>query len=741
MRASDRSTIAVVLALFLTIFTLTPLTVDGTFLGLSWLLFLVLGTLTIVMRRARFGAGVVLAAQLAVWLLTVLGLSASLEGPDEPWYGRLVSQVVAGIQHMQTQASPMDPDDGVKLIFVSAIVLFWIVTEFLVGGIRHPVWAIAPLGALFGVPALGLGTDTGVASFLCVALGYLAILVAEGLNSTARWTRGLSSDSAAGQDAGTSVVWRAAGLIGAPVLVLTIVLGMLLPTFSLSGFGWGTGTGGNGPLQLSDPTLDLRRNLNQPLDKEVIRYRSNKPGGLYLRMASLPQFNASGWSNVEMQLDAGEQLSQIPGVAAEPSARRSTRIQVLDFKSEYLPLPFAPRSFDAAGNWAFDPQSLTVLSMARGDRASALQNLTYTVDSVDIAPQRSELDNSVAGSPADASITRAIPSDLPPELTALTQKVTAGADSDADKAAAIQDYLRSSRFTYTTEALPGTGYEALTNFLTDDYKGYCEQFAAGMAVMARVAGIPSRVSIGFLPGDRKGDQWSVSIRDMHAWPELYFAGLGWVRFEPTPESVTGTAPSWTEQNGNAPSNEESAEPSVAPSTETEAPSSEPTSGPVEQTTDVTTAPGFPWRRTLLGSGVGLLVLLVLAAPATIRTRRRNDRLSGDRPVEERVEAVWQEIRDTVVDYGGSWPDGSPRAIGGEISHRLEGPDSDTMTRVATMVERSRYAQSYRDEEGTRALPAMAQDIRRGIAQPQSRWRRFRAVVAPRSLLRRGHGRS
>ena len=63
-----------------------------------------------------------------------------------------------------------------------------------------------------------------------------------------------------------------------------------------------------------------------------------------------------------------------------------------------------------------------------------------------------------------------------------------------------------------------------------------------------------------------------------------------------------------------------------------------------------------------------------------------------------------------------------------------------MTRVATMVERSRYAQSYRDEEGTRALPAMAQDIRRGIAQPQSRWRRLRAVVAPRSLFRRGNRR-
>ena len=66
-----------------------------------------------------------------------------------------------------------------------------------------------------------------------------------------------------------------------------------------------------------------------------------------------------------------------------------------------------------------------------------------------------------------------------------------------------------------------------------------------MAMMARVVGIPSRVSVGFLPGDRDGDSWEVSIRDMHAWPELYFAGYGWVRFEPTPASVTGAAPSWT----------------------------------------------------------------------------------------------------------------------------------------------------------------------------------------------------
>jgi transglutaminase-like putative cysteine protease len=374
--------------------------------------------------------------------------------------------------------------------------------------------------------------------------------------------------------------------------------------------------------------------------------------------------------------------------------------------------------------------------MARGDRANSIRNLTYTVDSVDIAPGAGDLGDALAGTPVDSSVTATVPKDLPQSLINLTRDVTAGADTPALKAAAIQAYLRSGRFTYTTEALPGSGYRALENFLLRDRKGYCEQFATAMAMMARIEGIPSRVAVGFLPGERNGDHWEVTIRDMHAWPELYFSGFGWVRFEPTPASVTGTAPAWTVPDEDNPSGEPSEEATAAPSTEASAPSAGPSAAPDEQTTETATDTAFPWGRTLLGSGVGLVALLILAAPATIRGRRRSERLTADGPAEERVEAAWEEIRDTVLDYGGSWPEGSPRAIGGEIGHRLQGEDSDTMTRVATLVERSRYARAFTDEEATRSLPGMAQDIRRGIAQPQSRWRRFRAVVLPTSLFQR-----
>ncbi|HYI53233.1 MAG TPA: hypothetical protein VEX57_04670, partial [Microlunatus sp.] len=137
---------------------------------------------------------------------------------------------------------------------------------------------------------------------------------------------------------------------------------------------------------------------------------------------------------------------------------------------------------------------------------------------------------------------------------------------------------------------------------------------------------------------------------------------------------------------------------------------------------------------LIGAGIGLLVLLILAAPATIRFRRRSARLAGDGAPEDQVEDVWAELRDSVIDYGGSWPDGSPRSIGSTVGHGLDAEESAAIGRVAVLVEQGRYARSL-DGSGLEELPAMTQQIRRGLA-PTSRWRRFLATVLPKSLLKR-----
>ena len=737
MRASDRSAIAVTISVMLACFTVTPLTSDAGFLGLSWVLIIAIGAASLGLRRIRLTSGVVLSIQIAILLLYSLGLSLTLTSATSdlstPWFEHYPALWAEGIEHMRTQASPMDPDNGVKLIFVTVIGMIMIMTDLLVSGVGRPAWAIAPPATLFLVPALGLGADTGVISFCYIAVGYLAILIAEGLNATARWTRGLTRDSAEGFGTSMPVVWRAAGYLAIPAILATIVLGFALPTLYLPGIGFGNGPGGSGPLQLTDPTLDLRRNLNQPEDRDVIQYQTTAPGGVYLRLASLPRLNANGWSNVEIQLNNGQNLPTVPGLSDEPDRQRTT-IRVVDFASQYLPLPYAPRTHDAPGDWRYDANSLTVVNA--GQRAQDLRRLSYTVESVDIAPDINDLNNAVAGTPADAAVTAVIPSDLPDSLVQLANSVTAKADTPAAKAAAIQAYLRSGQFTYSTEPLPGSGYEALRNFLLQDRRGYCEQFASAMAMMARVVGIPSRVSVGFLPGEQDQEGWTVSIRDMHAWPELYFANYGWVRFEPTPASVTGSAPAWTVQNRDSAGSDPSANPSSEPSADEVSPGTAPSTVPSQQPTDLGPGAGAGWGRTLIGAVVVLVLLAILAAPATIRVRRRSGRLNGSGPAEEQVEAAWSEIRDTVLDYGGSWPEGSPRAIGREVADRLDDEESESMSQVATLVERSRYARSFDHGGSMSELPTMTSEIRRGVAAPAAWQQRVIALLLPRSLFRR-----
>jgi D-tyrosyl-tRNA(Tyr) deacylase len=64
--------------------------------------------------------------------------------------------------------------------------------------------------------------------------------------------------------------------------------------------------------------------------------------------------------------------------------------------------------------------------------------------------------------------------------------------------------------------------------------GYCQHFAGAMALMLRLLGVPARVAVGFTSGTRRDGAWVVTDHDAHAWVEVWFAGEGWVPFDPTP---------------------------------------------------------------------------------------------------------------------------------------------------------------------------------------------------------------
>lgn len=730
---STRLGAAALVAVWLATFNLTSLTQDLTPVPASiWALIAILGAVGYGLRRLRFGPGAVFAGQtLMLAGFVTFSFLGEVEVHSQPWPAGVVQLWTSGIEHMWTQSAPMSPNSGVRLIFVVAVGIVLLLTDLLAAGLRRPALAIFPPMALSLSPAVAVDRGTDPVSFVWLAGGVVAILLADSLDAAARWKANSTAQIARGTTAAPEL-WRAAGLVAVPAITAAIVLGVALPALSLPGSGLGDGLGGRGTVQLGDPTLDLRRNLNQPADRVVIEYQTDQPGGVYLRMASLAVFDSAGWRPASTRLSTGQTLPAIPGVSTEPAQRRRTAIRVLNFESRFLPLPYAPRQVEVDGSWAYDPASLVMVASGGRNPDTAIRNSNYMVESVDIAPTPGELADAVPGTPVDASLTAVVPPDLPNSLRSLSEQITANADTAAGKAAAIQAFLRSDRFTYSTEPLPGNGYQAMENFLLQDRRGYCEQFATSMAMMARIVGIPTRVGVGFLPGTRDGDTWRVGIRNMHAWPELYFAGLGWVRYEPTPAAVTGSPPVWTipRADNDTPTTAPTTEPSLAQPSAPTTPDNTPTEAPVDENIGSES----PASRELLLTAGGLLALLILALPGTVRLRRRRERLTSVLPPAEQVEAAWAEIRDTVIDHGGSWPNGSPQMIGSELTRRLEG--APPVAQLATMVDRSRYARTFAHNDAAHQPPQLASAIRRAIADQTTWRRRLLATVLPLSVTRR-----
>jgi transglutaminase-like putative cysteine protease len=127
-----------------------------------------------------------------------------------------------------------------------------------------------------------------------------------------------------------------------------------------------------------------------------------------------------------------------------------------------------------------------------------------------------------------------LPDALPPEIAALARRITAQAKTPYDKADAITQYLRSNITYSTTVGNPPPGRESLDWFLFDSKKGFCNYYASAEVILLRSVGIPARMVVGFAQGEFTAPNlYVVRARDEHAWPEVYFPGIGWVEFEPT----------------------------------------------------------------------------------------------------------------------------------------------------------------------------------------------------------------
>jgi len=274
---------------------------------------------------------------------------------------------------------------------------------------------------------------------------------------------------------------------------------------------------------------------------------------LYWRGVSLAEFDGHTWSNRKGQ----HILSRRPDTSFDPpnndapglanDAASVAREKIIHYRVLMEPIGtnvffLAPWARSVRGNYR-------VLS---GDSGGAVYNSDsdHTISryeaTSDIAkPSADELRKAGLNYPPQISGTYLHFSQLDPRIPRLAADITRLAKNDYDKAAAIENYLKT-RFGYTLQLPQTTVKDPLANFLFERKQGHCEYFASSMAVMLRTLGIPSRVVNGFR-SDEFNDitgNYVVRAKDAHSWVEAYFAGYGWQTFDPTPGGNGGSPQGW-----------------------------------------------------------------------------------------------------------------------------------------------------------------------------------------------------
>jgi transglutaminase-like putative cysteine protease len=137
--------------------------------------------------------------------------------------------------------------------------------------------------------------------------------------------------------------------------------------------------------------------------------------------------------------------------------------------------------------------------------------------------------------PPDIAARYARGGDTSPRVSELAARVTLDAASPYDAVRALEAWMaRNTRYTLDAPR-PPRGVDAVEQFLFVDREGFCEQIATSLVVMLRSLGIPARLAVGYLPGERNPFTGLYEVRadDAHAWAEVYFPGVGWQGFDPT----------------------------------------------------------------------------------------------------------------------------------------------------------------------------------------------------------------
>jgi transglutaminase-like putative cysteine protease len=657
-------------------------------------------------------AGLVL---LLCWVVaghtTFFGLptQATLDALGQAWQ--------SGIEAFRDTVAPTAVTDGLLLLAVGGTWVCATAADWLAFRAEATLTAIVPLFVLYVVSA-ALGTAGLQApvtfAFVVTALIFVATHHAAALPTA--WF--------AGRTPPPGLVRMALG--GAPVAVVValagLVLGPSLPGARAAALLDLRGSGGSGDESriTVSPLVDLKPRLTATPPAELFTVRTPVP--VYWRLTSLDSFDGRIWSSRGTYRPASGRLPEDRGEQALVyKVRQDFEISRLD--SFWLPAAYRPVRIDLSGA-RVNAESLTLLT-----EAESAAGLSYQVESAIPRYGSADLAQAPGGiSPEFAPFVQ-LPAEFPDDVRELARSVTAEADGPYEKALALQDYLRNN-YKYDETAPAGHSDDHLRYFLFRSRIGYCEQFAGAFAALARAMGLPTRVAVGFTPGqyDASLDALRVTTREAHAWPEVHFTGLGWVAFEPTPGRYE---PNPTNYTGTY--NPE-ANPIRRESTTTTLAAGDTPPGATPKTSPTGEENGGDEATPSLGRQVAGWVPEALAAVALVGgllsvppllKRRRRSRRRGAGSARARVTGAWSEAIDRLREVGTA-PVAAATPI--EFAHRSAVGDDvgSSLRSLAGLFTKALYSDAGpSDDEAGEAWEAV-ENLSRALDTDDSlvgRWRR------------------
>ena len=664
----------------------------------------------------------------AVGLLFALGI---LVFPGTTWLGlpgpRTVRAIVDALgvvtDRAATEVAPAPP---LAPLMTASVIAVWSASTA-----AHALAIRSGSSLLPLLPSAGLLGFAGVVTEEPSRPGYVllflgaafAVLFAEAMQRASSW-------GGRSPRARTVFSGRWARVLGGGAALAAVALPGVLPGFGNAAI---LELDGGGERIGVSPIVDIRPSLLQNPVADLFSVRASRPA--YWRMVVLDKFDGRLWKASETEEGGIEPLAEGFDLLTPSAAPRQRpldqEIEIHELGTPWLPAaadPVAVRLEDDLG--ATHDVRTGVLSL----EADTSEGMRYDVSSAQTWPTLKTLEALVPNNPLGDPRYTTLPPEIPGRIRQIALDVAGRSESVFDAVLAVQNYLRS--FTYDENAPAGHGIDDMLHFLEVSRRGYCEQFASAMAVMVRSLGIPARVSIGFLPGERdETGRFRVTTAQVHAWPEVHFGEYGWLPFEPTPGRTNPSAgyllpPSLRARGDGGSVRGGNANPGSLSAVE-QRESFQPALAEIRPPRGVTPAPrreGFSWRRLLLiVSGIGLLLLL-LVAPLKALWRRLVIHGAGD--PRHRVLAAYAWLLDGAAHLRlGRAPGETPLEYGSRLREQ-RGVSAEALGRITSLAEQALYSPRGPGREQGGEAVASTRQVLRELRRKAGLWRTLAGALRP-----------